>query len=751
MVKRPVRLSPPILIVFAYGAGLATGLSRFWVPAAVILAPAILLCWRASPRFALGATVTLLGVMSGGLTSIADQEACSRRLPGGRLELTLALADPADPAGGLVRARPLGASCRGTVTARWLSRHPAKAGLAVRATGRWIPAPDKRYGGTLVIEKIDSLGFHPALGDRLRNGILASTAALYGDRAPLVDALILNRRSTLDPTLSEAYAQSGLVHILSISGFHVGLIAGWLILLARLARLSRGRAALLASISSLLYVAFLGWPAPATRAAALVLLLGFCRWRQREVEPDALLAVTCLAVLLLDPHAVFDLGAWLSAAALWGATRFSRWSDRALGPGPAWRMLASSIGATLSTAPFTAAALGSVALVGIALNFAAIPLAALAVPGVFASLVLHPILPSVSAALAAGAGATLSLLDGVALFGSKVPGGHLIQPVGVAAALPWVGLLGVVLWSLGRRNTLGVAATRWGWGLVLVGWGSLAVGLAGPRPDSGSGLTLHFLKVGQGDGAAIRTPGGRWVVVDGGPRLEGTDAGSRVVVPFLRRQGVKRLAAVVVSHVHADHLGGIPAVLERFPSDIVMEPGDLSNDPRYLEFLNLLATRGMRWRPGRQGDRFVLDSVSFTLLHPDTSWSEWGEDLNEDSIVLLIEFRGFQALFTGDAGLHAEPLMVTKLSGVDVLKVGHHGSRTATGDDLLQRIRPRAAVISVGRNNYGHPSPEAMARLQRHAVPVWRTDQDGDITIATDGVTMSVCGARGCRQFPVNP
>jgi len=200
-----------------------------------------------------------------------------------------------------------------------------------------------------------------------------------------------------------------------------------------------------------------------------------------------------------------------------------------------------------------------------------------------------------------------------------------------------------------------------------------------------------------------------------------------------------------------DHLGGIPAVLDRYPSDIVMEPGDLSSDPRYLEFLNLLAARGLRWRPGRPGDHFVLDSVSFTLLHPDTTWSEWGEDLNEDSIVLLLEYRGFQALFTGDAGLRAEPLLLRRLRTVDVLKVGHHGSRTATGDALLERVHPKAAVISVGRNNYGHPAPETLARLRHHGVPVWRTDQDGDITVTTDGTIMSVCAARGCQRFAVNP
>jgi competence protein ComEC len=666
------------------------------------------------------------------------------------MELTLEIEEPIAASGGRATGRPVGAGCRGSVIARWPAQHPAAAGETWRVTAKWIPpSPAGSRRGSLVVGSAAVRESRPGLSQRLRNRIVASTAQLYGDRAPLVDALILNRRGSLDPQLSEAYARSGLVHILSISGFHVGLIAGWLYLLGRLLKFSRERALLGAAVLSGLYVAFLGWPAPATRAAGLVLLLALCRIRQRQVEPNALLAVTCVLVLLVNPSALFDLGAWLSAAALWGATRFSRWSDRALGSSAGWRMLGSSVGATLATAPLTAAALGSVALVGILLNFAAIPLAAVAVPGVLASVVIHPLWPGLAAALAAGSGAALSLLDGIALFGSKIPGGSVVQPISPLSAVPWIGLLAFLLWCLGRRNTISVATVRWSWGLALGAWGALVWAVYPASRDKGSALTLHFLPVGQGDGAAIRTPGGHWVLIDAGPRFDGSDAGKRVVIPFLRRQGVRRLSAVVVSHAHLDHLGGIPAVLERFPTDIVIEPADLADDSGYLEFLHQLEARGTRWHPGRPGDRFEIDSVSFQVLHPDTTWPGWGSDLNEDSVVLLVQYRGFEGLFTGDMGIVAEPQVLRRTGPVDLLKVGHHGSRTATGNEFLAHLRPRAAVISVGTNTYGHPSPEAVGRLRAHQVPFWRTDQDGQVIVSTDGRSMSVCADRACRDFPV--
>ena len=160
---------------------------------------------------------------------------------------------------------------------------------------------------------------------------------------------MLGRRGGIDPELQDRFAQSGLVHLLSISGFHVGLIGAWIFLVARLLRARREPALIVAALVSTAYVAFLGWPAPATRAAALALVLARCRMRQRQVRADELLSATCLAVLLIDPWAALDLGGWLSAAALWGATRFSRWTDGALGRSFGWRTLGSSVGATLAT------------------------------------------------------------------------------------------------------------------------------------------------------------------------------------------------------------------------------------------------------------------------------------------------------------------------------------------------------------------------------------------------------------------
>jgi competence protein ComEC len=206
---------------------------------------------------------------------------------------------------------------------------------------------------------------------------------------------------------------------------------------------------------------------------------------------------------------------------------------------------------------------------------------------------------------------------------------------------------------------------------------------------------------------------------------------------------------MIVSHAHADHLGGVSSVLERFPATLVLEPGERVADPLYYEFLDGLAAKGIPWHPARRDERFVLDGVAFTVLHPDPQWHGWGEDVNEDSLVLLVEYGSFQALFSGDAGFPAEMEMRGRARAVDLLKVGHHGSRGSTGDEWLDSLRPRVAVISVGQNKYGHPSVPTLQRLRSHRVDVWRTDRDGAVAVTTDGIRMTITSDRRSVTYEV--
>jgi competence protein ComEC len=402
----------------------------------------------------------------------------------------------------------------------------------------------------------------------------------------------------------------------------------------------------------------------------------------------------------------------------------------------------------VATAPVTAWLLGAVAPVGIALNFLAIPVAAVAVPGVLASLLLAPF-PLVSSALAAGSGATLHLLELIAEWGARIPLGHYVMNAEPSSALPWFLLLLLLCWATPRRGTGAVASGR----LLLAGaaavWVSLVPALR--VPPSGAGrLTLHFVDVGQGDAAVLRTPNGHFVVIDAGPRDARFDAGESRVVPLLQREGADAVDVLIASHAHLDHVGGFGAVLRALPVGTVVEPATPGTDSTYREMLGAVGRSGAAWDAARRGEEFTVDSVRFTILHPDTTWSGWGVDLNDDSVVLLVRYGGFRAIFMGDAGEAPEAALRGRVGHVDLLKVGHHGSRTASGSAWLRELSPAVAVLSVGSHNrYGHPSPDALQRLGAQRATIWRTDQEGTVTVTTDGRHVEVRGRSRRVAFDV--
>lgn len=746
-------MRPPggaLLLAICYGAGLVTGLSRFPDPlsvAATALGWAVVL--RRPVTLALSAAL-VVGVVMGSQTRTASRAHCAIRLATAEARLTLRLIESGSDVG---RVSVLAPACVGALSARWPRGTAIAAGRDVTVTARWLPRTGVlgRPGGTLVIRRVLSVAGEASWGSRLRTKLDRLIVERFGRRAALVSAMVTGRRGGLDPLLREAFVGAGLIHLLAISGFHVGLVAGWLLLLLRLGGAPRHAAELTSALAAMAYAGWLGWPAPATRAATLLLVLAVARAHQRHPRFDAVLGASALVVLVRSPWSVVDLGAWLSFAAVAGVGWALGWSDRAVGSHVVVRGLAASIGATLATAPVAALTLGRVATIGVGLNLVAIPLVAAALPAVLLTLLLHSVAPELAGAFAASANLLLAALEWIAVAGAGLPGASEAGAAGWRPALPWVAALAAALWITHRRTTRREAARRLGWCAALLLWWPLAGAAISWRPDpSRGGLALHLLDVGQGDAMAIRTPGGRWIVIDAGPSGNGFDAGARVVGPYLARLGVRRIEAFVLSHAHKDHVGGAAALASRFPIGLAIDPGEPFVEASYHTWLETLAERGVRWRRASVGDRWSIDGVEFRVVHPPVHWNQRGIDLNEDSIVLELRYGAFVALLTGDAGFPAESLLATVVGPVALLKVGHHGSRHSTSASFLAAVAPQAAVISVGRNGYGHPAPATLDRLREAGVPVWRTDQHGTVRVETDGRSFTVRGGRAAQTFDLN-
>ncbi|HTI04577.1 MAG TPA: DNA internalization-related competence protein ComEC/Rec2 [Gemmatimonadales bacterium] len=714
-------MRPPILyLTVAFSAGLVAALNPLvrgtWCVGLPVLLGALVVHRRAPLSAALG-LMFVAGSVWGVAARREQRASCAGvwSVASVTRAAVVRLNDPVVGTGGVVDASVQDGRCGGTVTVRWPTGHGARGGTTWVVAGRFLGEGDR---GVLVARRVRELDATPRGRGALRDRIAERSRRLFGSRAPLVDALVIARRTDLDAELRERYTRSGLAHLLSISGLHVGFFAAWLnVLLARL-RLRRVPRFLAGTAVMLAYVWLLGFPAPATRSAAMLALLEIATLRQRVVTPRGLVALAALCVLVVDPWAIVSVGAWLSVAAVAAVI----WAGRATERMPkVVRVLAPAAAATLLSAPITAYAFGTVAPIGVLANLLAIPLAGLAVPGLMVALLVS------SRWLAAGAGLCLALLDLVAQGAAALPGGHVTMIAGPRAALVWLGVLGAAwwLWSAPRRRWL--IAARLSFAAAVCSLAALV--RAFPRLSDCYCLTVSFLDVGQGDAIALRSPAGRWLLIDGGPRGPQGDAGRRVVVPFLRHEGATQLAGIVATHAHLDHYGGLPAVLDAFDPAFVLEPGEPVPDPGYLGFLGAVESDGAEWRPARRGDRLDLDGVSIDVLSPDSAWAASQTDINEESVVLLVTYGSSRLLFAGDAGMPTEAHLAGQVGRVMLLKVGHHGSRGATSDRWLDELHPLDAVISVGaKNRYGHPAPATLGRLRAHGVTVFRTDERGTIT-----------------------
>lgn len=619
-----------------------------------------------------------------------------------------------------VSVRRDGCTARATLL---LSGGAARGGDRATVTGR-ATMGDR---GLLVEDAVVSSATRSDVLLRARAAAGRRIDRLFGDDAPMARALVIADMSAIPADQRDRYARAGLVHMLSVSGLHVGIVALALELLASILRLPRtpSRMATLGLLA--LYVAAIGAPPPAVRAAVMLGALLVSRLLQRPTSPWAILALGA-ATPLWDPRTALDLGWQLSvagtAALIAGASLARRIIPT---PWRGWRRTLAtggtiSIVATVVTAPLVAWAFGRVSLLGPVTNLLADPVMGLLQPLLFIAMAIP--IAGVERFVADASHALLATFDAIARVAAGVPGAAPVTlPSALGAVAAGGAAVALIVACLSRRPVRP----------VLIGALCIAALVTEPLlPRRNAVAELHMIDVGQGDALALRTSHGRWIAIDAGRSWSGGDAGRNTVAPYIAHRGGE-LALFVLSHPHADHVGGAASLLSMLHPRRFLDPGYIGTSPPYLAALAEARADRIPWQRVRPGDSLVVDDIVLTALAPDSAWAAQLHDANLASTVLIARIGRVRILFTGDAEAPEEDWLLThspEALHADVLKVAHHGSSTSTTADFLAAVRPRVALVSVGAHNaYGHPNAEVLETLRSASVAILRTDRMGTVVL----------------------
>ena len=644
-----------------------------------------------------------------------------------------------------------------------------------------------------------------ALPDAMQK--LPRSLRLSKDDAAMIAAMVTGDRTYLNRSMRIGFERTGSFHMLVVAGLHLGIVAACFFWLARRLRLTSAPATLITIGASIAYALLTGFATPVQRSLWMVILYLIGRLVHRERSPLNTIGFAALCLLAVSPRSLFESSLQMTLLAVVSiggvaapllqntvhpylvattdlslvaidvklAPRLAQFRvemrmiahalQRAVSKSIGLRLfpwtvrlilrcvelLAVSIAIELAMALPMALYFHRITVFALPVNIFILPLLAVLMPSALLMLLTLFIWPVAAAAPAAIAAVFLHAGVGlVHLFGSLAWGDFRIPAPLVWQSAAFCAFFGLSIVLACRANISGVRSQQYCAWAALVLAATVAVAPRGIQ-HPGNALLVEAIDVGQGDSLLVITPDGKTMLVDGGgfggdprkPQQE-FDIGEEVVSPTLWSRGIRRLDVVALSHAHSDHMGGLPAVLRNF------KPAELwvGNNPRGIAYNALLDEADalhVHRRELRAGDTLQLGDATVNVLAPFNDYQPADTANNNDSLVLHIAYGATSALLEGDAESPIERAMMSE-PGLKstLLKVGHHGSVSATRPDFLARVAPQWAVISCGmRNRYGHPREEVLEQLQSAKIRTFSTDINGAVCFRLDGKTSSadpLCG-----------
>jgi competence protein ComEC len=566
--------------------------------------------------------------------------------------------------------------------------------------------------------------------------------AVGGEEGELLKGLLIGERAGIHPETNEAFIRSGVAHVLAVSGSNVVVVAGFLAFITGSIGFPRKFRFLPLGVGLIGYMLLSGTQPPVVRATVMGLVALASAAIQVRLNVLNALGVAALIILAVDARGIFDIGFQLSFGAVLSLIVLYPALDRAIRalarkmrlPRPvrgAMQLAAVSLAATLGTIPLTAGAFGRVSVIGIVSNL-------VVVPAVEISVLLGGIMAIAAIAstwLAQVYGAVNWVLLHYSIAFTKI----CAEPSFASISAHWFTTADAIPYYVGLAllfSFRSAGQTRILLPLFLASLNCSLLLRSPLVPPSVPGhARISVIDVGQGDAVLVETPSGKRFLIDCGPAAPGSDAGKLHIVPFLSRNGVSRLDALVLTHAHLDHTGGVRSVLDGLTIDTIFASPALAR--------TLSRSLGRAVLPMREGMKLDLDSsIRCYVLSPSAAELSSRDSMgNASSVVLRLVFGKTSVLLTGDAGIDVEDRLVQQYGSFlrsDVLKVGHHGSALSASGQFLEAVRPARALISVGVNNrFNHPADATLGRLRTAGIAIRRTDTGGAIVIESDGEGVS--------------